>query len=213
MNRRTLAIAIGILACGAALWIYALHEKNVAAIVETQDEDGASPVAPPLETNEPRVVHDDARDASIVLDKAKRDALREQIYRAWGMTPPDEKSDPSTWPSGPSDGANGFGREYVRDRIRSDYFPLAKDCYEQGLKKNPALAGKIVANFRIVGSKNTGGLIDWVDMASEETTLDDHDVLECLTQSLYSVTFDAPPDDGVVTVTYPITFAPDAPDE
>jgi hypothetical protein len=90
--------------------------------------------------------------------------------------------------------------------------PLAKDCYEQGLKKNPSLEGKLVANFRIVGSKNTGGLIDWVDTSSEETTLDDKDVLECLTQSLYSVTFDPPPDDGVVTVTYPMTFSPGPPD-
>jgi hypothetical protein len=90
---------------------------------------------------------------------------------------------------------------------------LAKDCYEQGLKKNPALAGKLVADFRIVGTKGTGGLIDYVDFDSEDNTLDDHEVRECLKQSLYSVTFDPPPNDGIVTVKYPITFAPDDPEE
>lgn len=53
-----------------------------------------------------------------------------------------------------------------------------------------------------------GRLCGEVDVTSEENTLDAKDVIECLEQSMYGVTFDAPPNDGVVTVTYPLVFAP-----
>ncbi len=180
-----------------------------------EDEDPTASAEPPpaaitTASGEPT---DAASPARPVLDKAKRDAMREAIYRAWGMAPPDERTHPSTWPTSPSASGEGFGKDYVRERIRDDYYPLAKDCYERGLKKNPKLAGKLVASFRIVGTKNTGGLVDWVDTASEDNTLDDREVLECMKQSLYSVTFDPPPHDGVVTVTYPIEFSPDERDE
>ncbi len=147
-------------------------------------------------------------DAGPRLDRQRRDAMRELIYRAWSQTPPPEGTAAAAAPS-----AKVLDKDYIRSRIREDYIPLAKDCYEQGLKKNPKLAGKIVADFSIVGNKNVGGIIDEVAFDRDGgTTLGDPDVLECLKQSLYSVTFEPPPDDGKVTVTYPISFSPDAPD-
>jgi len=169
--------------------------------------------SPATSGQESRADEDAARPAEApVLDKVKRDAMRAAIYRAWGLEPPDERTNPATWPAARGASGEGFGKDYVRQRIRDDYIPLARDCYQQGLKRNPRLAGKLVTSFRIVGTKGTGGLIDWVDTASEDNTLDDRDVIECLKQSMYSVTFDPPPDDGIVTVTYPLRFSPDEPD-
>ena len=41
------------------------------------------------------------------------------------------------------------------------------------------------------------------------STLDDPEVLTCLRESMMSVTFDAPPEGGEVTVKYPIEFSPE----
>ena len=212
-RNKAVAVTVGVVGLGVALWVYVAATKQhaiaqLASSVGDEDDGLESATSQAVAPADAPVVDAHAP----VLDKAKRDAMREAIYRAWGMTPPDERTDPSTWPQHPTNGGADFGSEYVRQRIREDYFPLALQCYQRGLTKNPQLAGKIVASFRIVGSKNTGGLIDWVDLVDEETTLDDPDVNECLKQSLYSVTFDAPPNDGVVTVKYPIQFAPDDPD-
>ena len=199
-----------LLATGVYFGFVRPHASRNKSIDAADDEDLATSAAPPPiapASSEPTDASPTA--AHPVLDKAKRDAMREAIYRAWGMAPPDERTHPSTWPTAPTANGEGFGKDYVRQRIRDDYYPLAKDCYERGLKKNPKLAGKLVASFRIVGTKNTGGLVDWVDTSSEDNTLDDREVLECMKQSLYSVTFDPPPHDGVVTVTYPIEFSPD----
>ncbi len=216
-NRRNAVILVGgAVAVGIGLWIYVLRSDHITTHSLPEDEDPSAVAARELAAAGASLAPgpSDAGDKLPTLDKAKRDAMRKSIYEAWGMAPPDEKTHPSTWPerAGSTGGGEGFGKEYIQKRIREDYLPLAKDCYEQGLKKTPTLGGKLVANFRIVGSKGTGGLIDWVDFDSEENTLDDRDVNECLKQSLYSVTFDPPPNDGTVTVTYPITFLPDKPD-
>ena len=215
MRDARIAVAIGVvaLALAAAIVWWRSDARAKRAAAQVDDEE----LPPPPESPDPgsfarRHVEQDASTPGLPpLDKAKRDAMRIAIYRAWGMAPPDERTSPSTWRT-PSAAAHAFDKDYVRDRIRADYLPLAKDCYRQGLAKNPSLGGRLVTSFRIVGTKGTGGLIDWVDMSSEENTLDDRDVLECLKQSLYSVTFDPPPNDGTVTVTYPMTFAAHEPD-
>ncbi len=210
-------LIVAVVLCGAIAWVVAIVKGHVTeeSLGLAFDSSGTTPVV----ENDPRASespdydtgHEPLHEAP-VLDKARRDAMREAIYRAWGMQPPDERTNPSTWPAAPSAKGEGFGKDYIRQRIREDYIPLARDCYKQGLKKNPTLAGRLVTSFRIVGTKGTGGLVDWVDTASEENTLDDADVIECLKQSMYSVTFDPPPDDGVVTVTYPLVFANVEPD-
>jgi hypothetical protein len=215
-RRKALIVVGGVSVVGVALWVYVVMRGDPVrktALPEADDDASVEPgyaLAPAAAST----ANDGSAAATPVLDKQKRDAMREAIYRAWGMAPPDEHTNPATWPTRPgATSSEGFGdKDYIQHRIREDYFPLAKDCYERGLKKDPKLGGKIVASFRIVGSKGTGGLIDWVEL-DEETTLADADVRECLKQSLYSVTFEPPPHDGVVTVTYPINFAPDEPDE
>ncbi len=169
----------------------------------------SDPVDPTSSEVRPR----DGESASPLLDRKRREEMRQAIYRAWGVSAPtsDYRGNVRPPPPPSPEEARPFDKDYIRSRIREDYVPLAKDCYEKGLKKNPKLEGKLTASFRIVGNKNVGGIIDWVD-ASTDTTLGDKDVIDCLEQSLYSVSFQAPPNDGIVTVTYPLTFSPDAPD-
>jgi len=41
------------------------------------------------------------------------------------------------------------------------------------------------------------------------TTIDDKEMQTCLRESMMSVTFDAPPEGGEVTVVYPVLFSPE----
>jgi hypothetical protein len=108
--------------------------------------------------------------------------------------------------TGPSLADTPLGH-YIRARIRSDYMPLAKQCYEELLGRSPKAGGKIVATFRIVGDKRVGGVIESVDF-DEGTTISDNAMLECLRESLLSVSFEPPPESAAVDVTYPIELAP-----
>ena len=109
----------------------------------------------------------------------------------------------------PGDGGEAqVDPKYIQDRIHKDLFPLALDCYTDALKKSPKLAGRLNVYFRVVGDPKIGGVVDETKML-EDTTIDDADFQRCVRESMMSVTFDAPPDGGMVTVVYPIDFSPD----
>ncbi|HEX3344078.1 MAG TPA: AgmX/PglI C-terminal domain-containing protein [Polyangiaceae bacterium] len=110
----------------------------------------------------------------------------------------------AAWDAGPEK----FSPEYIRDRVREDLFPLAKGCYADALKRNPKLSGRLAVSFRILGDKKVGGVVDEAHM-TEDTTIDDAEMQTCVRESMMSVSFDAPPNDGEVTVVYPIDFSPD----
>ena len=74
-------------------------------------------------------------------------------------------------------------------------------CYENGLTKNPNLAGRVAVRFII---DRTGSVTMAQDGGSE---LADADVVACVARVFLNLSFPPPPD-GVVTVTYPIVFSP-----
>ena len=82
-------------------------------------------------------------------------------------------------------------------------------CYEEGLKRKPNLAGKLVAKFKVErdGSVHEAGLT--------KSTLRDQQVESCLVGVFETMEFPAfgPPcadgEDCSVNITYPLHFAPD----
>lgn len=160
------------------------------------------------------------------LDREKADRMREAIRalltEAGPLLPASVPGDtapttPSalafpTMPLIPDDaGGTKVDPKYIQDRVRSDLIPLAKDCYVTALEKNPKLAGRLSVYFRVIGDHEVGGVVDEVKLLGD-TTLDDPGVQTCVKESMMAVSFDAPPDDGALTVVYPILFSPDEPD-
>jgi len=159
------------------------------------------------------------------LDRAKADQMREQIRallaEAGPLLPgvaatasPSVSSAPAfaTMPVVPDlDGGTKVDPDYLKKRIHEDLFPLAKQCYETALEKKPKLAGKLAVYFRVIGDRKVGGVVDEVKIMGD-TTLDDPEMQTCVKESMMSVSFDAPPDDGKLSVVIPITFSPDNPD-
>jgi hypothetical protein len=88
----------------------------------------------------------------------------------------------------------------VIQRIVRQNFGRFRLCYENGLRNNPNLAGRVSISFTIgrdgsVGSVSGGG------------DLPDSAVIGCVTKAFYGLSFPQP-EGGIVKVAYPIAFAP-----
>ncbi|HMJ54344.1 MAG TPA: AgmX/PglI C-terminal domain-containing protein, partial [Polyangiaceae bacterium] len=111
-------------------------------------------------------------------------------------------------PSGSNGPSHNLSREYLQQRIREDFYPMAKVCYEGALAKQPELRGQIVIDFVIVGDAKVGGIVDQAKI-NDRTDVTDVTFLECIRESMLSMVFAPPDNGGWVTVTYPFKFSPD----
>jgi hypothetical protein len=96
----------------------------------------------------------------------------------------------------------GLLPEIIQRIVRQNYgrFRL---CYENGLRSNPKLAGKVTVRFVI----NKDGAVSGVSLV-KDTTMPDANVSACVTRAFTSLSFSQPNGTGVVIVTYPILFSP-----
>ena len=162
---------------------------------------------------------EEALHAMARIDRERTDHMREQIHAllagaaAEALKPAASASARPLFPLPPVDAgvSTGFSKEYIQQRIHEDLFPLAKECYTNALVKTPRLAGKLVVSFKILGDRKVGGVVDDVQL-TDDSTLEDEEVRTCVRESMMSVSIDAPPNDGEVTVRYPIVFSPDKSD-
>ncbi len=92
--------------------------------------------------------------------------------------------------------------EVIQRIVRQNYgrFRL---CYENGLKTDPSLQGKVAVKFVIASDGS-------VSTASEDpsTTLPDKTVVSCVVRGFSGLSFPAPEGGGIVTVVYPVIFSP-----
>lgn len=146
------------------------------------------------------------------LDRARADAIREKLRELSPILPGAASAAPKntagTIPEMPhGEGANDPAlHDYIHQKIKDDYLPLAKSCYENALAKTPDLGGRLVMKFKIVGDKRVGGVVDSAEVEPDNTIQDDA-FLQCVKESMMAVSFDAPPNDGSVTVKYPLIFS------
>jgi Ca-activated chloride channel family protein len=96
---------------------------------------------------------------------------------------------------------NGRLPSEVISRIVRQNFGRFRLCYENGLRGNPALQGRIAARFVIDAS---GAVTTTSDGGSD---LPDATVVACVLRGFGNLSFPQP-EGGTVTVVYPITFAP-----
>jgi hypothetical protein len=100
------------------------------------------------------------------------------------------------------------GETQVNGRIPADVIQRAvranfgrfRGCYEKGLSTNPGLTGRVATRFVI---DRTGAVALTADGGSD---LPDREVVSCVVRAFGNLSFPAP--DGLVTVTYPISFTP-----
>lgn len=90
--------------------------------------------------------------------------------------------------------------EAIQRVVRQNYGRF-RMCYEQGLARNPNLQGRVTARF-VIGRD---GAVSNVSNGGSD--LPDSGVVSCVVSTYYGLSFPSP-DDGIVTVVYPIMFSP-----
>ncbi len=201
---------------GSSWWPGASTEGGASSSNATTTNTAANANAT-SSANAPPAHHLDRRQADEMREKIR--AIIAEAGAAWARD--ESESDAATTPAaaGPypemppgdwrDDGGRSESAKYIQQRVRDDLFPLARECYAAQLAKNPKLAGRFIMHFRIVGDRKIGGVVDTA-YADDAGTLTDPEFSKCMTESMMSITFDAPPGKaGQVTVTYPIEFSPD----
>ena len=120
--------------------------------------------------------------------------------RAVGRTGPDHVSKvpiirtPNTIVSG------HLPPEVVQRIVRQNYGRF-RQCYENGLRSNPNLTGRVSARF-VIGREGSV-----TNAANGGSDMPDSSVVSCVIQTFYGLSFPTP-ENGIVTVTYPIMFSP-----
>ena len=147
------------------------------------------------------------------IDPATRAARLEAIRRAraaasaaHGDRRPGAKEPPPQLATADGD----LDKEYIREAVQG-LIPLLGECYQEGLERDPALAGRVVVGFTIEGEPEVGGVVG--ESAIGKTTLDDPAVLECIQETMYALEIEPPASGGIVHVTYPFEFAPGPDDD
>ncbi|MEZ4406184.1 MAG: AgmX/PglI C-terminal domain-containing protein [Polyangiales bacterium] len=155
--------------------------------------------------------------ARTVHDRAVRDDIRRRLYQAWmaslarSVDASAGRADPlhapmPTLPDGRVD------PEYVRDRIREDFVPLAQSCYDQLIERQPGVSGRAVAEFTVMGDEHVGGVVDDVRIDTGDSGLAETEFSTCLRESMVTVSFRPPPGRGSLRVRYPFRFTPEPPE-
>ena len=88
----------------------------------------------------------------------------------------------------------------VIQRIVRQNFGRFRLCYENGLRNNPKLQGRVSVRFVI----NRDGSVSNVAGGGD---IPDAGVISCVTRAFYGLSFPEP-EGGIVTVSYPIAFTP-----
>lgn len=90
--------------------------------------------------------------------------------------------------------------EVIQRVVRQNYGRF-RQCYEAGLRTNPNLTGRVTARF-VIG--RDGAVTNAINGGGD---LPDAAVTSCVISAFYGLSFPSP-DNGIVTVTYPIMLVP-----
>lgn len=110
------------------------------------------------------------------------------------------KTTPSTVRYGAMTVSGRLPPEVIHRIIRQN-FGRFRLCYEQGLRNNPNLQGRVSVRF-VIGRD---GAIS--NVANGGSDMPDGGVVNCIVRAFYGLSFPQP-EGGIVTVVYPIMFAP-----
>lgn len=77
-------------------------------------------------------------------------------------------------------------KAYIRRSVR-ELLPLLQDCYDQGLQRDPKLAGTVVVDFTIEGEPGVGGVIGHSAIDDAASSLSDVATRECIQETMYAL--------------------------
>lgn len=96
-------------------------------------------------------------------------------------------------------GEGGISKDQIRKVVRA-HIGEVRDCYNQGLQRDPELAGRLVVGFEIAGS----GAVKQATI--RESTIADAEVGTCIAAKVQAWQF--PAANAATTVEYPFVLEP-----
>jgi hypothetical protein len=160
---------------------------------------------------------DGAAIAQTIHDAKARDELRKRILAGWAASPEPEVAAAAKEgrflpaPEGPDGGR--MDPKYIQEVVRGEFFPMASKCYEELLTRKKDAKGRVEMSFTIVADEKLGGILEDVEAKHDDAGLADERMTTCMRESMSTLAFRPPAHGGIVTVVYPIVFAPDDPDD
>lgn len=222
MGRRTILFVVLVLLgalLGCAWWLLWPSEGEAPAASEQAVADEArsgQETAGPSAEGSPRAARGPAprarsdrrpgRRRRLMTPDQHRARLREILRRlqtsssaaagtggvASASSPGDEEAKPLTG-------------QYIKDAMK-EIIPLFKGCYEDALAEDPAIHGKMVVDFEIVGDPEVGGLVANSRVDAKRSNIKARGLNECISESIYALKLPAPDKGGKVKVSYPFKF-------
>jgi len=191
---------------GGAWWLTSrskAEQQNTAKAPEPTARQTATTHAPsqPRAPSRPHVERLPDQSARATLLASIREAQTRKAAASSGPSGSTGSPPPPALPGVDMD------KEYIRGAVR-EIIPLLTDCYEQGLERDPKLAGNVVVEFTIEGEPGVGGVIGTSAIDPKESSLGDANVRECIQETMYAIRIDPPASGGTVMVRYPFAFAP-----
>ena len=197
MSLSATQLIAGTAMAGSVATLIHLH----AGQAELSNGEGALSVGAPQraamsDETGPQVPSDPADAPKVAKSTPQWTAAKVGIQRALDARKDDDADAPPT---------GTLPKEYIRETVLDEAFPLVKECYDNLLEKDPDAVGRVVLQFAIMGDESVGGIVDEVKF-SEDSELQDEDFRECVAQSMMSTVFDPPQGGGRVVVHYPFVF-------
>lgn len=221
-----LVLAAGWLALGGG----ATHavETGAASVTRANSSAAAGERAPG-----PRSERGEARPVRRAAARAEREALRRRILdalegrgraearaaRADADAGPGEVRRPAgdgeaaaadeAAPVGPLVDRTGE-HGYLMKVSNEELMPLAAECEALARATRPDLTGMLVLDFEILADEELGGVVEAV-VPGQLNEVDDPTLLECMRESILSITLPAPPQGGRDAISLSIPLDPPAP--
>ena len=148
-----------------------------------------------------------------VIDRKVRDELRKRILAGWAAEGEPEVAAAAKQgrflpaPSGPDGGR--MDPKYIQEVVKTEFFPMAEKCYEELLTRKKNAKGRVEMSFTIVADEKQGAILEDVEADHGDGGLADEKMTTCMRESMTTLAFRPPAHGGIVTVVYPIEFAPD----
>ncbi len=99
---------------------------------------------------------------------------------------------------------SGLDRNGIREAVREQFLPVARECYQALQQRTPEAQGTLKLEFGVVAREEVG-VVDAVEVM-EGSAPEDAVFQACLVAGMRKVVFDAP--DARLVVIYPFVFAP-----
>lgn len=210
MTRTQNLTAVGILIAVAAATVIWLQHRGSPSPAVRAEAPATSPAATSTEPGPGSAPATRSRVRRMVDPSGRAELLRQirdvHAKRAPRTAPANSGGAATVPPELPPTAT--IEKEFIRASVR-ELIPLLVECYEQGLSRDPKLAGSIIVDFTIEGEPGVGGVIGESAIDAVGSTLTDPAVRECVQETMFAIEIEPPADGGVVKVRYPFEFRSD----